>query len=100
MRWNVCASEGASGDWAVVATAHPAKFERVVEPLIGREMPIPAPLAALLARPSTADPLPAETTRSPPHCAALIHYLAESASRAIMRALAPDQTGGGHRVGR
>jgi len=51
--------EGASGDWAVVSTAHAAKFERVVEPLIGRAVPIPAPLAALLARPSAADPLPA-----------------------------------------
>jgi threonine synthase len=51
--------DGASGDWAVVSTAHPAKFERVVEPLIGRQVPIPAPLAALLARSSRADPLPA-----------------------------------------
>ena len=51
--------DGASGDWAVVATAHPAKFERVVEPLIGREVPVPAPLAALLARPSAVEPLPA-----------------------------------------
>jgi threonine synthase len=51
--------DGAPGDWAVVSSAHPAKFERVVEPLIDREVPIPAPLAALLARPSAADPLPA-----------------------------------------
>ncbi len=51
--------DGATGDWAVVATAHPAKFERVVEPLIGREVPVPAPLAALLTRPSAAEPLPA-----------------------------------------
>jgi threonine synthase len=51
--------EGTSGEWTVVSTAHPAKFERVVEPLIGRDVPIPAPLAALLTRPSSADPLPA-----------------------------------------
>lgn len=51
--------DGARDDWAVVSTAHPAKFERVVEPLIGREVPIPPPLAALLARPSSADPLTA-----------------------------------------
>ncbi len=96
-------SAGASGDWAVVSTAHPAKFERVVEPLIGREIPIPAPLAALLARPCTADPLPA---RDDALAAALRdasirlirtwpRYLAELASRAIMRAPTPDQTASG-----
>lgn len=45
----------ASGDarpWAVVATAHPAKFETVVEPLIGRPVPVPPALAQLLQRPS------------------------------------------------
>jgi threonine synthase len=41
--------------WAVVATAHPAKFEQVVEPLIGGAVPLPPTLAALLARPSRAD---------------------------------------------
>jgi threonine synthase len=51
--------DGAAGDWAVVSTAHPAKFERVVEPLINREIPMPPPLAALLARPSKSEPLPA-----------------------------------------
>ncbi len=51
--------ENATGDWAVVSTAHAAKFERVVEPLVEREVPIPAPLAALLARPSSVEPLPA-----------------------------------------
>ncbi len=29
-------SAGQDGDWAVVATAHPAKFDSVIEPLIGR----------------------------------------------------------------
>jgi threonine synthase len=45
------------GDWIVVATAHPAKFEAVVEPLVGREIPIPPELQRLLDRPSHAEPL-------------------------------------------
>jgi len=36
----------------VVATAHPAKFETVVEPLIGQAVPVPPALAALLDAPS------------------------------------------------
>jgi threonine synthase len=39
-------------DWVVVATAHPAKFETIVEPLVGRPVAVPPALAALLARPS------------------------------------------------
>jgi threonine synthase len=38
--------------WVVVATAHPAKFDDVVEPLIGTDVPVPEALAALLALPS------------------------------------------------
>jgi threonine synthase len=38
-------------DWILVATAHPAKFERIVEPLIGREVPLPESLQAILSRP-------------------------------------------------
>jgi threonine synthase len=38
----------AGRDWIVVSTAHPAKFETIVEPLIGREIPIPPALAAIL----------------------------------------------------
>jgi len=41
----------------VVETAHPAKFETVVEPLIGEAVPVPAPLAELLRRPSHAEKL-------------------------------------------
>jgi len=37
--------------WIIVSTAHPAKFYDVVEPLIGRELPVPAPLAKLLSLP-------------------------------------------------
>lgn len=50
-------ARGVEGDWAVVATAHPAKFPEVVEPLIGGEVPLPPALAAMLARPSQAQPL-------------------------------------------
>ena len=38
--------------WILVATAHPAKFETIVEPLIGRAVPVPDSLARLLSRPS------------------------------------------------
>ena len=50
-------AEGEPGDWTVVATAHPAKFDSVIEPLIGRPIEVPAALAALLARPAHAEPL-------------------------------------------
>ena len=49
-------SAGADQHWAVAATAHPAKFESVVEPLIGREVEIPPALAELLKRPAHAEP--------------------------------------------
>jgi threonine synthase len=38
--------------WVLVATAHPAKFNDVVEPLIGTQVPVPPALAELLALPS------------------------------------------------
>ncbi len=41
--------------WIIVSTAHPAKFEAIVEPLIGREVPVPHELQALLDRPSHAE---------------------------------------------
>ncbi|KRF02160.1 threonine synthase [Frateuria sp. Soil773] len=50
---------GDTAAWTVVATAHPAKFESVVEPLAGHPVPVPAALAAMLARPASADPLAA-----------------------------------------
>lgn len=37
-------------DWILVATAHPAKFETIVEPLIGEAIALPAELAAILSR--------------------------------------------------
>lgn len=51
---------GDARDWAIAATAHPAKFESVVEPLIGRPVPVPASLAPWLAAPARALPLPAD----------------------------------------
>jgi threonine synthase len=39
------------GRWVLVSTAHPAKFREIVEPLIGREVPVPEALARLFARP-------------------------------------------------
>ena len=53
-------ADGVDGDWAVAATAHPAKFESVVEPLIGRTVDVPPSLAALLGRPAHAEPLAAD----------------------------------------
>jgi threonine synthase len=44
----------ASADWILVATAHPAKFETIVEPLIGEAVPVPPELAELLERPALA----------------------------------------------
>jgi len=47
-------SNGATGRWVVAATAHPAKFDTVVEPLIGQRVEVPAALQALLERPANA----------------------------------------------
>jgi len=37
--------------WVVVATAHPAKFNEIVEPIIGRPIAVPESLADLLRHP-------------------------------------------------
>ena len=37
--------------WVLVETAHPAKFHEIVEPLVGREIPVPPALARLLSLP-------------------------------------------------
>lgn len=52
--------EGVQGDWAAVATAHPAKFEHVVEPLIGARVEMPSSLEQLPRRPSSAEPVAAD----------------------------------------
>ena len=59
----VLARRRADGDeraWLIAATAHPAKFETVVEPLIGGAVEPPPALAELLARPSQAEALAAD----------------------------------------
>ena len=40
------------GRWCIVATAHPAKFSEIVEPLIGRKVEVPPSLRELYDRPS------------------------------------------------
>jgi len=43
--------ERAEHPWVLVATAHPAKFNEIVEPLIGKKVQIPESLARLLRLP-------------------------------------------------
>ncbi|HEX7339169.1 MAG TPA: threonine synthase [Rhodanobacteraceae bacterium] len=51
---------GDTRHWIVVSTAHPAKFEQTVEPLVGHAVAVPPALAALLERSSQARPLSAD----------------------------------------
>ena len=51
---------GHHGPHLVAATAHPAKFEGVVEPLIGQPVELPPALAELMNRPSRAEALAAD----------------------------------------
>ncbi len=46
--------------WVVCATAHPAKFESIVEPIIQREVDVPPALEALLTKPTHKIQLPAD----------------------------------------
>lgn len=64
----------AAGRWVLVATAHPAKFREIVEPLIGTTVPVPDTLARLFSRPA--------------RCAEI------DASPAALRAALDDQGGG------
>ena len=54
--------------WIVSATAHPAKFETIVEPIIGRRIDVPPSLAELLER-------PAESIAMPPRLESLAEQL-------------------------
>jgi threonine synthase len=45
------AAKRAREQWVIVSTAHPAKFNDVVEPLIGRQVTVPDALARLLSLP-------------------------------------------------
>ena len=65
---------GSKDTWAVAATAHPAKFEGIVEPLVGHPVGVPPALGELLAHPSWADPLAADP-------AVLRRWLLEHAER-------------------
>jgi len=47
-RNHLTATERAKGHWVIVATAHAAKFDEIVEPLIGEAVPVPAELDQLL----------------------------------------------------
>ncbi|NBC87741.1 MAG: threonine synthase [Bacteroidetes bacterium] len=44
--------------WVIVATAHPAKFDDIVEPLVGREVPVPEALAEVMERSRPAPEIP------------------------------------------
>jgi threonine synthase len=46
--------------WLVCATAHPAKFDTIVEPLVGHSVAVPPSLQALLDRPARSWPLDPE----------------------------------------
>lgn len=46
--------------WTIVATAHPAKFDAIVEPLIGRRVEVPEALNAMLLREASAEPMAAD----------------------------------------
>lgn len=53
-------AQGDSRPWTVVATAHPAKFDSIVEPLVGHSVDVPPALAACLARPAHGETLAAD----------------------------------------
>jgi len=46
--------------WILVATAHPAKFPEIVEPIVGRKLPVPDALARLFDRPTECRTIDAE----------------------------------------
>ena len=52
-------AKGDQKPWCVVATAHPSKFDTIVEPLIGHAVAPPLALAEMLARPAHAEQMPA-----------------------------------------
>ncbi len=52
------AAERSAHPWVVVATAHPAKFNEIVEPIIGKPVTVPESLDRLLRLPQQALDLP------------------------------------------
>lgn len=55
-------AEGDRAPYAIVATAHPAKFEGVVEAVLDQEVTLPIALSRTLSRPAQSEPLAAETS--------------------------------------
>ena len=53
-------AQGDTRPWTVVATAHPAKFDSIVEPLVGHEVEVPPALAVCLSRPAYGEALVAD----------------------------------------
>jgi len=51
-KMNHTATFKTTSDWVVVATAHPAKFETIVEPLIGKTIDVPESLRSILKKES------------------------------------------------
>jgi threonine synthase len=64
-------SRGARGHWVIVSTAHAAKFNDIVEPQTGQEVPVPPSLAKLLS-------LPRQETELEPTLQALRTHLQHS----------------------
>ncbi len=59
--WRQLDDELSAGhDWILVATAHAAKFETIVEPIIGIAVEVPPGLAELLERPARSVTIPPE----------------------------------------
>jgi threonine synthase len=54
------AAERAQAHWVIVATAHAAKFDEIVEPLIGETVPVPDELNQLLHWPAKFDIIEAD----------------------------------------
>jgi threonine synthase len=52
---NLPAADRRNVHWVIAATAHAAKFDEIVEPLIGADVPVPPELARLLDWPSRFD---------------------------------------------
>ena len=59
--------EARARPWIVCATAHAAKFESIVEPIVGSPVPVPPALAELLERPTHKEVLEPDLTRLRAH---------------------------------
>ena len=57
---NLPAEDRQKAHWIIVATAHAAKFDEIVEPLVGETIPVPDELARILEWPSAFDTIEAD----------------------------------------